>query len=87
MLTVDIEEFMVELKEGSIKNVGAPNKRGTAKLYDVADSEVREFGDERVKFAFTDDEGNEVEVAVGPEAARSLARDLEELAERSPVFE
>jgi len=87
MLTLDIEEFTVELKEGSIKNVGAPNKRGTAKLYDVTDSDVRAFGDERVKFAFADGEGNEVEVAVGPETARSLARDLEALAEESPIFE
>lgn len=87
MITIDIDEFIVELAEGSIKNVGAPTKRATAKLYDVTEAEARAFGDERVKFAFADDEGNEVEVAVDPATARSLAGEVEALAEESPVFE
>jgi hypothetical protein len=87
MLSLQLDGFMIELKNGSIKNVGAPNKSGTAKLYDVEDAEVRAFGDERVKLAFGDDEGNEVEVALGPTAARSVARDVESLEEESRVFE
>jgi hypothetical protein len=76
VLSLQLEEFMVELKEGSIKNVGAPNKSATAKLYDVDTVEVRTFGDERVKLAFADAEGNEVEVALDPEDAEAVAEDL-----------
>jgi hypothetical protein len=87
VLSVQLDGFMIELKEGSIKNVGAPNKSGTAKLYDVEHAEARAFGDERVKLAFADDEGNEVEVALEPTEARSIAREMESLEEESRVFE
>ena len=87
MFSLRLDEFMVELKEGSIKNVGAPNKSATAKLYDVADAEAREFGDERVKLAFEDAEGNEVAVALAPAEARAVARGIESLEEESRVFE
>ena len=87
MLNVNLSEFMIELKDGAIKNVGPSNKRGEAKLFDVADAEAREFGDKRVKLAFADDEGNEVQVALFPEHARKIAADLEELADDSPVFD
>lgn len=87
MLSVQLDEFMIELSEGSIKNVGAPNKSGTVKLYDVEHAEAREFGDERVKLAFADDEGNEVEVALAPSKARTIARGIDSLEEESRVFE
>ena len=77
MLSLQLDEFMIELEDGSIKNVGAPNKSGTAKLYDVAEAEAREFGDERVKLAFSDEDGNEVEVALFPGEAREVARGVE----------
>jgi hypothetical protein len=87
VLTLDISEFRFELDDGSIKNVGAPTKEATAKLYDVAEASAREFGDSRVKFAFADDDGNEIEVALPPETAREIAADVEALAEESRVFE
>jgi len=83
MLSVQLDGFMIELDEGSIKNVGAPNKSGTAKLYDIDRAEARAFGDERVKLAFADDEGNEIEVALTPSEARSISRDIESLREES----
>ncbi len=87
MLTLSVENFQVELKDGSVENVGAPNKAATVKLYEVADQEVREFGDERVKLAFADDEGNEVEVALAPDRAREVARGIETLEAEGRVFE
>lgn len=87
MLTLSIENFHVELAEGSIQNVGAPTKAATAKLYDIEDLAVREFGDERVKLVFADDEGNEVEVALATDQASEVARGVEALAAESRVFD
>lgn len=87
MFTLDLDRFMFELKEGTLKHVGGSNKAATAKLYDVEGVQAREFGDERVKLAFEDDGGNEVEVALFPEEARELARSLESLEEESGIFE
>ncbi len=87
MLSLDLDRFMFELKEGAVKHVGPSNRAATAKLYDVEDIDVREFGDKRVKLAFEDEDGNEVEVALFPEDARGVARDLEQLEEESRVFE
>lgn len=87
MLSLQLSEFMVELKEGSIKNVGPPNKTATAKLYDVVDAEAREFGDERVKIAVEDEEGNVVHVALGPDDASKVARDIRALEADSRVFD
>ncbi|AGB16588.1 hypothetical protein Halru_1994 [Halovivax ruber XH-70] len=87
MLTLDLDPFMVELKEGSIRNVGPTNKETTVKLFDVEDATAREFGDKRVKLAFTDGEGNEVEVALFPAEIESLQAAFDELVEESPVFE
>ena len=78
---------MIELKEGAIKNVGPSTKRATAKLFDVETAGVREFGDKRVKCVFEDDEGNEVQVALFPEAASELRAGLENLEADSRVFE
>ena len=87
MLALAIEDFHVELKDGSLKNVGPTTKSATVKLYDVESAEAREFGDERVKLVFADDAGNEVQVALFPEEVRGLVRDVERLEEDSPVFE
>jgi len=87
MLSLQLDEFMIELSEGSIQNVGAPNKSATVKLYDVESVETREFGDKRVKLAVADDEGNEIEIALFPEDAREIARGIELLADGSGVFE
>jgi hypothetical protein len=87
MLSLDLDRFMFELNEGAIKHVGPSNRTATAKLYDVDGVEVREFGDKRVKLAFTDEDGNEVEVALFPEGAREVARGLELLEEESGIFE
>lgn len=87
MLTLQLDNFHVELKEGSVKNVAAPNKAATVKLYDIDDLSVDEFGDERVKLKFSDGEGNEVEVALFPDQAESVADGIEALAADSPIFE
>jgi hypothetical protein len=87
MLSLDLDRFMFELKDGAIKHVGPSNRTGTAKLYDVESVEVREFGDKRVKVAFEDEDGNEVEVALFPEEAKELDRGLSALEAESGVFE
>lgn len=86
MLTISIENCMLELKDGSIKNVGATNKSGTAKLFGVEDVEVRPFGDKRVKLVFEDDAGNEIQIALFPEEARTVRRGIQTL-EDGPIFE
>jgi len=87
VLNINLSDFMVELKDGAIQNVGPSNKTGEAKLFDVESAEAREFGDKRVKLVFEDDDGNEVQVALFPEDAREVADDLDALAADSPVFE
>ena len=87
MLHLQLSDFMVEVKDGSIRNVGPSNKTGTAKLFDVEEAEAREFGDKRVKLVFEDDEGNEVQVALFPELIDAIAGDIEALRDDSPVFE
>ncbi len=87
MFTLDIDQFMMEFKQGTLKHIGASNKSATAKLYDVEAAEARAFGDERVKLTFEDDGGNEVQVAVAPPEAREIARSIETLEEDSGVFE
>jgi hypothetical protein len=87
MLNVNLSDFMIELKDGSIKNVGPANKRAEAKLFDVTDAEAREFGDKRVKLVFEDDSGNEVQVALFPEDVRKVVSDVEAMEDDSPVFE
>lgn len=77
MLTFDIEQFMLELKNGSFKNVGTSTKQATVKMYDVEGVDVREYGDKRVKLAFEDEQGSEIEVALFPEQARAVAEGLE----------
>jgi len=87
MLTLQLDEFMVELKDGAIKNVGPSNKSAAAKLFDVTAAEAREFGDKRVKLVFEDEDGNEVQVALFPEDVRSIVSDVAAMEDDSPVFE
>jgi hypothetical protein len=87
MFTLDMDRFMFELNEGAVKHVGPSNQSATAKLYDVEGVEVREFGDKRVKLAFSDADGNEVEVALFPGQASEVARGIEMLEADSAVFE
>jgi len=87
MLTLDIDQFMLEFADGTLKHVGASNKSASITLYDVEETEVREFGDERVKLACEDDGGNEVELALGPEQARAVADQLDRLENEGRVFE
>lgn len=76
MLALTIEDFMIELAEGSVKNVGPPTKSASAKLFDVETAEVREFGDKRVKLIFKDADENEVHVALFPDVAETIADDI-----------
>lgn len=86
MLTIDLDDFTFELKDGTLKHVGASNKDATVKLYDIEDAEVREFGDQR-KIACSDDSGNEVELALDPDTAGEIAAGIERLAEESSTTE
>jgi len=87
MLSLDLDKFMFEMKDGAVKHVGPSNREATAKLYDVEGVDVRAFGDKRVKLAFEDDSGNEVEIALFPDQAQEVARGLELLEEESEVFD
>jgi hypothetical protein len=87
MLNLNLSDFMVEFKEGSVKNVGPTTKEVTAKLFDVESVEAREFGDSQVKVVAEDDEGNEIQIALFPEQVEVLAEDIEELRNESRVFE
>jgi hypothetical protein len=87
MLNLNLESFMIELKDGSIKNVGPPNKSASAKLFDVEDIEAREFGDSQLKIVAEDAAGNEIQIALFPEQARDILEDIESLENDSPVFE
>ena len=86
MLTIDLDDFMFELKDGTLKHVGASNNDATVKLYDIEDVEVREFGDQR-KIACRDDSGNEVELALDPDTAEEIATGIERLAEEPSTTE
>ncbi len=87
MFTINIDDCMFELKDGAIKHIGASNKSATAKLYDIESVDVREFGDERVKISCEDDSSNTVEIALDPEDAHHVAREIERLEEESGIFE
>ena len=78
MLTIDLEDFTIELKDGTIKHVGSSTTKAEVKLYDVTDVSARTFGD-RTKLAFEDDEGNAIEIALDDSDVRSIATALEEL--------
>jgi hypothetical protein len=87
MLNLDLDQFMFELKDGAVKHVGPSNRAATAKLYDVEGVDVRGFGDKRVKLAFEDESGNEVEIALFPEQAQEVARGVEMLQEEGELFD
>ncbi|QIO23173.1 hypothetical protein [Haloarcula sp. JP-L23] len=87
MLSLDIEQFMLELKDGAFKNVGPSNKQATIKMYDIEGVDVREYGDKRVKLAFEDEQGSEIEIALFPEQARAVAEGLELLESESELFD
>ena len=81
MITISIDEFILELKDGSIKNVGAATKTGTVKLYDVTSTSAREFADDRAKLAFSDADDNTIEVAVPLDSIPDLITSLETVAD------
>ena len=87
MLSLDIEQFMLELKDGAFKNVGPANKQATVKLYDVEGVDVREYGDKRVKLTFEDEQGSEIEISLFPEQADAVREGLELLESESDLFE
>jgi hypothetical protein len=87
MLTLELSDFLIELEDGAIKNVGGANKTGTAKLFDVERASARTFGDKRVKLVFEDHDGSEVQVALFPADVRDLVEDVEEIRNDSEVFE
>ena len=87
MLALDISDFMIELKDGTIKNVGGPTKSASAKLFHVTSAEARTFGDDRVKFVFSDDDGNEVQVALFADEVRTILADVGSIEETTDVLD
>ncbi|MEZ3114683.1 hypothetical protein RYH80_01955 [Halobaculum sp. MBLA0147] len=87
MLALDIENFLVEIDEGTLKHVGPKTKAATAKLFDPEEAGARAFGDSQVKVTAADDDGNEVQIALSPAQAVAVAEDLERLREEGTVFE
>lgn len=87
MLTLNLDNFHVELEDGSVKNVGPTNKSATAKLFHPKDADARAFGDSQVKITASDEEGNEVQVALDPEQAADIADSIEELREEGQIFD
>jgi hypothetical protein len=87
VLNINLSEFMIELKDGSIKNVGASNKSAEAKLFGPEEVEVREFGDSQVKVVATDESGNEVQIAMLADQFEAVLADANALHEESRVFE
>ena len=87
MLALTLEEFMVELNDGAIKNVGPNNKAVTAKLFDVESAEAREFGDKRVKLVFEDDDDNEIQISLFPEDVEKIVDEIDALEDDSAVFD
>lgn len=79
MILLDIDAFPVELKNGSVRNVGPADNAASAKLFDVETLTLREFGDRQAKIVATDNEGSEVQIAVDPEQVESLLDDAESL--------
>ena len=76
VLNLNLESFMIELKEGSIENVGPTNKSATAKLFGPDSVEARAFGDSQLKIVASDADGNEVQIALFPEDAATIAEDI-----------
>jgi len=87
MLNLTLDSFMIELKDGSIKNVGPTNKSATAKLFDVETAGARAFGDRRLKIVAEDAAGDEVQIALSPEDAESIVEDIESLRDETGIFE
>lgn len=86
MLTLDLDDFLVEIEEGTVKHVGAADTAAAVKLYHAESVSARAFGDSQVKVAVKDGEGNEVELALDPEQAAELIADVESLREEGNVF-
>ena len=79
MLYLNLKSFTVELKDGSIENVGPPEKAATAKLFDAEAATLRAFGDSQLKFVARDADGNEIQAALFPEQVEGLLEDAAEL--------
>ena len=84
MLNLNVESFMLEFIDGTVKNVGPTNKSATAKLFDVETASARAFGDNRFKIVATDDSGNEVQISLSPEQAETVREEIEALGEGTP---
>lgn len=81
MLNLNVNSFMLEFTDGTVKNVGPTNKSVAAKLFDVETVSAREFGDSQLKVVATDASGNEVQIALFPEQAEALLGDIRSLRE------
>lgn len=87
MITLELDPFLLEVKDGAVKNVGPPSKSTTVKLFDVDSATARAFGDKRVKLAFEDGEGNHVEVALFPEHVEELRSALSDIESDTSILE
>ncbi|MFB6186404.1 MAG: hypothetical protein ABEI06_01630 [Halobacteriaceae archaeon] len=87
MLYCNLSDFMIEIKNGSIQNVGPSNKTGEIKLYDIDEITVREFGDEQVKLVCEDEDSNEVHLALFPDQMEEIIDQANTLKDEGAVFE
>lgn len=85
MLALEITDFMLQIKDGSINNIGGPTKAAIIKLFDVESSEARAFGDNRVKIICDDAMGNEIQLALFPEQIADLEADIAAIRESGDV--
>jgi hypothetical protein len=87
MHTLELGDRRIGLGDGPVRNVGASNETGSAKLFDVENVSARAFGDEHVKLVFQDETGSEVQVALVPDDIESLLDDLETIRNDTEVFD
>lgn len=87
MLFLRLSDFTVELKRGAIHNAGAPTTEATIKQYDIEEMSVEEFGDERLKLIFDDEDDNELQVALFPEEVEELESKIEDAKAESDLFD
>jgi hypothetical protein len=85
MIVIDIEKFSVEIKNGSLKNVGGTEKYASVKIFDVEETEARRFGKDRIEICFEDGENNQIQAAISNDLAEVLAKKINTIFEDVPI--
>lgn len=85
MIVIDIEKFSVEIKNGSLKNVGSAEKYASVKIFDVEETEAHRFGKDRIKIVFEDGENNRIQAAISNDLADMLAQKINTVFEDTSI--